>query len=315
MKLLNGKDQPQSGEISLALIDQRNPHNKIPITPFLRSHRLPNFTMGTSCGFQHQGVQTSINLALREEEALSLNNSNGHLGVAQNQINDALKHYAANTEQIRKLLHQGEGYYNLGKYDNALATFENILRQDKYNKSARRWIELINTVKSDYYRNTYDQTRSEILSEVDNDWELKANEFSDSAQLRQGFGTSALNTPNRNSIDAFINNKNGRGFLSNSSNANWATFNFRKKDQNISKLRTDDLGLTHVTHSHQPSFIWTLNQQAIDKSGITLDIPLPKKSGSWKLLTHGFTANGELGQNLDKPVSYTHLTLPTILLV
>jgi len=79
--------------------------------------------------------------------------------------------HTKNVDQVRRHLYSGEGYYNLGKYDEAEAEFKKILQIDIYNKAARRWLERIAATKSDYYRAAYDQTRAELLKEVDRAWE------------------------------------------------------------------------------------------------------------------------------------------------
>ena len=79
--------------------------------------------------------------------------------------------HSQNVDQVRRHLYTGEGYYNLGKYSEADAEFKKILQIDPYNKAARRWLERIAAIKSDYYRAAYDQTRAELLMEVDKAWE------------------------------------------------------------------------------------------------------------------------------------------------
>ena len=79
--------------------------------------------------------------------------------------------HSQNVDQVRRHLYTGEGYYNLGKYSEADAEFKKILQIDPYNKAARRWLERIAATKSDYYRAAYDQTRAELLMEVDKAWE------------------------------------------------------------------------------------------------------------------------------------------------
>ncbi len=74
--------------------------------------------------------------------------------------------------EVRRGLYKGEGHYNLGKYDEAAREYEHVLRIDPYNKSARRGLEKVEAQKSDYYRSAYDQTRAELLMEVDKSWEL-----------------------------------------------------------------------------------------------------------------------------------------------
>ena len=79
--------------------------------------------------------------------------------------------HSQNVDEVRRHLYTGEGYYNLGKYSEADAEFKKILQIDPYNKAARRWLERIAATKSDYYRAAYDQTRAQLLMEVDRAWE------------------------------------------------------------------------------------------------------------------------------------------------
>jgi len=334
VKLLNGNDQPQSGEVSLALIDQRDDHKAVVNHHFTRSHRLAGFTMGTSCGLQHQGSQSRVNIALRAEEERMANAPNRPVRRAAQEINAALGMMAQNAEMIRKQLYLGEGYYNLGQYDKAQAEFQKVLKQDKYNKAARRWLQSVSSVQSDYYRSAYDSTRARLLSQVDRAWERdsaseEANPFGgggsaggggiSSGMLRRTSNTTTvglrsgdfsirgnsidgiLNNPNRNSIDAVMDNRNGRGFLNNSSNANWATYNFRIADGNQKVQWTGSTILSSETlHVHQPTLIWILSQQIVSKEGADLEIPLPQTSGTWKLLSHGSTDSGNLGQSVEE---------------
>lgn len=80
--------------------------------------------------------------------------------------------HTKDTEKVRKHLYRSEGYYNLGQFDKAEEEYKEVLRIDRYNKAARRGLERIASVKSDYYRAAYDQTRAELLKEVDAAWEL-----------------------------------------------------------------------------------------------------------------------------------------------
>ena len=73
---------------------------------------------------------------------------------------------------MRKNLYIGEGYYNLGQYDKAEAEMKKVLQKDPYNKAARRWLEKVSATNSDYYRAAYDQTRAQLLMEVDRAWEI-----------------------------------------------------------------------------------------------------------------------------------------------
>ena len=75
-------------------------------------------------------------------------------------------------DKVRRGLYTAEGFYNLGKYDEAKREYEKVLRIDPYNTAARRGMEVISAAKTAYYRAAYDQTRAELLSEVDKAWEL-----------------------------------------------------------------------------------------------------------------------------------------------
>ena len=80
--------------------------------------------------------------------------------------------HTQNVDKVRRALYTAEGNYNLGKFDDAKREYENVLRIDPYNSAARRGMERIASAKSDYYRAAYDQTRAELLSQVDAAWEL-----------------------------------------------------------------------------------------------------------------------------------------------
>ena len=75
------------------------------------------------------------------------------------------------TEKARRGLYKGEGYYDLGLYDKALEEYKEVLRNDPYNKAARQGVENITGIKNAYYRAANDQTRAELLMEVDKAWE------------------------------------------------------------------------------------------------------------------------------------------------
>ncbi|MEN8772880.1 MAG: Amuc_1098 family type IV pilus outer membrane protein [Akkermansiaceae bacterium] len=92
--------------------------------------------------------------------------------------------HTENVDQVRSSLHKGESFYNLGLYDQAEGEFKQILRIDPYNKAARRWLERCSAIKSDYYRAAYDQTRAEMLMQVDRAWELAVPPLSE--QIVQG---------------------------------------------------------------------------------------------------------------------------------
>lgn len=80
--------------------------------------------------------------------------------------------HTQNVDKVRRGLYTAEGNYNLGKFDDAKRDYENVLRVDPYNSAARRGLEKLAQAKTDYYRAAYDQTRAELLMQVDQAWEL-----------------------------------------------------------------------------------------------------------------------------------------------
>ncbi len=90
--------------------------------------------------------------------------------------------YGKDVDQVRRLLYTAEGAFDLGKYDEAMATYEKVLRIDATNSAARRGMEKVATAKSDYQKSAYDHTRAEMLSQVAAAWEssLPAPDLTDS---------------------------------------------------------------------------------------------------------------------------------------
>lgn len=87
-------------------------------------------------------------------------------------INQALTaEHGKNVDDVRKLLYTAEGAFNLGKYDEAKATYEKVVRIDPTNSAARRGMERVAAAKSDYRKAAYDHARAERLAEVDQAWE------------------------------------------------------------------------------------------------------------------------------------------------
>lgn len=104
-----------------------------------------------------------------------------HLGALKlkRQIDDPARYNHALTPQhvrdaskVGRNLREAEGFFSLGQYDRALTIYQSVLQIDPYNRAARRGMEKVNTLKSDYYRAAQDHTRAELLSQVDQQWEL-----------------------------------------------------------------------------------------------------------------------------------------------
>ena len=115
------------------------------------------------------------------DEVLKPKISPSHEGALElrRQIDDPIRHNPALTQghvddvvKVIDLLRKAEGQFQLGQYDPAHASYQSVLRIDPYNKAARRGMERISVIKSDYYRAARDQARATMLAEVDSNWEL-----------------------------------------------------------------------------------------------------------------------------------------------
>jgi general secretion pathway protein D len=84
--------------------------------------------------------------------------------------------HAKDVDTVRRGLYTAEGAQQLGKFDQAHATYQEVLRTDPTNTAARRGMEEVATAKSDYQKSAYDHTRAELMSQVDQQWELQAPE-------------------------------------------------------------------------------------------------------------------------------------------
>ena len=84
------------------------------------------------------------------------------------------KEHSAKVDQVRRLLYEAHGYLDLGQFDRAQMTYEDVLRVDPYNKAARRGMERVIWYKSDYAAASYDETRASMLKDVTAQWESKA---------------------------------------------------------------------------------------------------------------------------------------------
>lgn len=78
--------------------------------------------------------------------------------------------HADAVQRVVDLLTKAEGAIALGRYDLADLNFQEVLRIDPYNVTARRGMQQVIQHKDP--KAAFDQTRAELLSEVDREWEL-----------------------------------------------------------------------------------------------------------------------------------------------
>jgi len=117
------------------------------------------------------------------------------------------KEHVANVDQVRRALYNAEGAYNLGKFDEAKARYEDVLRIDPHNRAARRGMERVAALISNYQQAAYDHTRAEMLALVDGAWELQVHPLQEIPELETGVIRSDRDafSPNiRNKINGII---------------------------------------------------------------------------------------------------------------
>ena len=90
---------------------------------------------------------------------------------------DPSSKFAADREEVTKLLYEGEGFYQSGRFDLALKRYEQVLDIDRYNIAARKGMEQVNTDKRKYYGDAYNETRSRMLWLVERSWDRPVRHF------------------------------------------------------------------------------------------------------------------------------------------
>ena len=81
--------------------------------------------------------------------------------------------HAKDVDEVRRLLYTAQGAFDLGKFDEAIQRYEEVLRIDPTNSAARRGMEKTSAAKSGYAKAAYDDTRAEMLGQVDASWETQ----------------------------------------------------------------------------------------------------------------------------------------------
>ncbi len=85
--------------------------------------------------------------------------------------------FAADRDEVSQLLIEAEGFYTTGRYDLATKRYTAVLNIDRYNIAAQKGLERIAGAKENYYENAYNETRSRLLWEVTEHWELPRKKF------------------------------------------------------------------------------------------------------------------------------------------
>ena len=181
--LAEGREAYAKGDYQQAVDKYSQAIQKLPEAPMFADRRqsyaehLADASVALSMQHRKVGKYTEARTLLDNVIAVDPNNAlaKRELGYLDDPIrtNPALTYeHSQNVDQVRRTLYTAEGNFNLGKFDEAKREYENVLRIDPYNSAARRGMERLASAKSDYYRAAFDQTRAELLSQVDAAWEL-----------------------------------------------------------------------------------------------------------------------------------------------
>jgi general secretion pathway protein D len=85
--------------------------------------------------------------------------------------------FIANIEEVKQLLLEADGFYASGRFDLAFKRYEQVLNIDKYNIAARRGMERVNGARERYALSAYNETRGDMLRQVEKGWELPVRRF------------------------------------------------------------------------------------------------------------------------------------------
>jgi len=183
--LAEGREAYAAQDYEKAVTKYKQALAKLPPAPVLDDRRtvikqhLVDASIALAGQYRKVGKYTEARALLDFVLSPEVDPGNGRAQIELGYLDDPIRtnpaltyEHTQNVDKVRRALYMGEGHYNLGKYDDAMREFESVLRIDPYNKAARRWMEKIAAAKSDYYRSAYDQTRAQLLMEVDKAWEL-----------------------------------------------------------------------------------------------------------------------------------------------
>ena len=138
---------------------------------------------------------------LREAIHLSPENQRAKIELSYTEdpvrTNPALSpEHVGDVEEVVRLLTLAQGYYDLGKYDEAIKTYRTVSQYDAYNAAAQRGIEQASRAKSRALSSAHDAARATLLAEVDGSWDAltKAGDITPSLAPEAASSSSAEST-------------------------------------------------------------------------------------------------------------------------
>jgi len=91
--------------------------------------------------------------------------------------------FRANVEKVKQWFIEAQGFYDTGRFDLAKKRCEQILSIDKYNIAAREMEERIDRKISDYGIAAYNQTRADMIRQIDVAWQRPIRKFNAAIEI------------------------------------------------------------------------------------------------------------------------------------
>lgn len=79
--------------------------------------------------------------------------------------------HVGDAEEVERKLKLGTGFYDIGRFDKAEKLYNEALRLDPYNETARRGMKEVELGRQQYFKTSRDHMRGRMLSKVDALWE------------------------------------------------------------------------------------------------------------------------------------------------
>jgi general secretion pathway protein D len=98
--------------------------------------------------------------------------------------------HVENVDKVQKGLLLSNSAVELGKYDEAITAYQDVLRTDPYNSAARRGMENAERKRMEYFKAAYDHQRAKMLAQVDEAWEDKVPVQGAAVTFDYGIGRS-----------------------------------------------------------------------------------------------------------------------------
>lgn len=155
----------------------------LPVAPATATRReymtlcLSDAYIATAIDYKNVGRTDEAREMLEQAVSLAPSNKRAHQELAY--LNDSVRTNPALTpehvgavEEVGRLLTLANGYFNLGKFDKAIETFQDVLHYDATNTAAQQGIARAERARERYFRAAHDAGRAQLLADVSKEWDM-----------------------------------------------------------------------------------------------------------------------------------------------